>query len=91
MNEQEIVGVVQELAKKYQVEVQHYRHLRFDTPYGLPVLPFFLELSERLQIPIGKIELSHSQGGGGCDTCGYGGECDISFEIRRADQVSEMP
>jgi hypothetical protein len=40
--------------------------------------------SKKFEIPLDKIDrvsIEHSQGYDGCDTCGYGGECDFDIYI----------
>jgi len=55
-------------------------HIRFDLD-GLPALPFFFDLATECLVPITNISCDHYQGHGGCETCGYGGECEFTVEI----------
>jgi hypothetical protein len=73
--------VVVELCAKYNLGQpgERYSELAFD---GLPVLPFLIELAQLHNLDPEDIEVEHIHGGEGCDTCGYGSECDFIVRIK---------
>ena len=48
---------------------------------GMPILPFFVELADACGVPIENIKTDIDWGGGGCDTCGYGGEGHVTVRV----------
>lgn len=55
------------------------RELQFD---GLPILPFLIELAQLHGLSPDMLKVEHIHGGEGCETCGYGNECE--FIVREA-------
>jgi hypothetical protein len=87
MNHQDIIDA---LIEKHDLKDDYYSRVRAHqtsdgfalTLGGMPILPFFVELAERLSIPLENITTDIHWGGGGCDTCGYGGEGSVEIRVK---------
>jgi hypothetical protein len=87
-DEMNIETTIKDIAQKHGVHCSYinvtdrpYKRVSFDIE-ALPVLPFFADLALAFDVPLENIAVDHMHGGSGCDTCGYGSECDFDVEIR---------
>lgn len=70
--------IVEELCKRHDVYTPGFSRNGQELEFSaLPILPFLIELAQAHGLSPDMLEVTHNHGGPGCDTCGYGSECEF--------------